>query len=257
MSRFSAFAYAQARLQARHGMRPDDRTWRGLQGIRELSGYLQMVRHLPLRPWVLGLSARHTPHEMELELRRRYLAYIRDVARWQPRGWRPAVLWVGRLVDLPMLEHLLAGRPAPRWLVEIPELQAFASESLALRLEAMEGSDCAPLLQAWHHGMALPQGWAIHWRRLWPRSPGAVREPLARLGAALGRHAQALAAPAAPSSAKARARLAVELERAFRRHTQQPAAAFAHLALVGLDLARLRGDLMHRALFVIPGDHRS
>jgi hypothetical protein len=35
----------------------------------------------------------------------------------------------------------------------------------------------------------------------------------------------------------------------FRRFSFQPAAAFAHLALVALDLEQLRGDLLSRKLF--------
>jgi hypothetical protein len=39
------------------------------------------------------------------------------------------------------------------------------------------------------------------------------------------------------------------LQGAFRRYSFQPAAACAHLALIALDLEKLRGDLVRRVLF--------
>jgi hypothetical protein len=35
----------------------------------------------------------------------------------------------------------------------------------------------------------------------------------------------------------------------FRKHAFQPAAVFIHLLLVALDMERLRGSVMQRALF--------
>ena len=46
-----------------------------------------------------------------------------------------------------------------------------------------------------------------------------------------------------------RAILDQSLTAAFRRHSQQPAAIFCHLGLVALDLERLRGGLVRRAVF--------
>ena len=45
--------------------------------------------------------------------------------------------------------------------------------------------------------------------------------------------------------------LQARLVSAFRRYSFLPAAAFLHLALTSLDLARLRGDLLVRKLFRI------
>jgi hypothetical protein len=38
----------------------------------------------------------------------------------------------------------------------------------------------------------------------------------------------------------------------FRRHSGEPAAAFAYLTLVALALEKLRGDLTRRSLFPLP-----
>jgi hypothetical protein len=39
------------------------------------------------------------------------------------------------------------------------------------------------------------------------------------------------------------------LQRLFRRHPVEPVALFSYLALLGLDLERLRGGLVERAVF--------
>ena len=36
----------------------------------------------------------------------------------------------------------------------------------------------------------------------------------------------------------------------FRKYNFQPMTSFVHLALVALDIERLRGDIMQRSLFV-------
>ena len=51
------------------------------------------------------------------------------------------------------------------------------------------------------------------------------------------------------ASAPYRRDLAQTVTRLFRRHGGTPVAVFCHLALVALDLERLRGDLVRRALF--------
>jgi hypothetical protein len=52
-----------------------------------------------------------------------------------------------------------------------------------------------------------------------------------------------------PAAGNAPEALATSLGAAFRRHSFKPAAACAHLGLVALDLERLRGELVQRALF--------
>jgi hypothetical protein len=72
-----------------------------------------------------------------------------------------------------------------------------------------------------------------------------------RLEARLQRHLSRLReSDGVERSQQACQRLSEELAYEFRRHTHQPAAAFMHLALVALDLERLRAALVRRALFV-------
>ena len=51
------------------------------------------------------------------------------------------------------------------------------------------------------------------------------------------------------TTARLREQLAARLRSAFRRFRFQPATSCAYLALTALDLERLRGDLVQRALF--------
>lgn len=118
MSHGARFAYAQARLQARHGMRPTEQLWRRLASTGDLANFLQQAQQTTLRPWVLGLQATQTSHTMELSLRQHFRRYTDEVAGWLPGNWCAVVRAAKRLPDLPALQYLLRGEAAPRWLLE-------------------------------------------------------------------------------------------------------------------------------------------
>jgi len=242
------FAYAQARLQARHGMRPTEQLWLRLASAGNLDNYLQQAQRTTLRPWVLGIQASQSSHAIELSLRRHYRAYIDEVARWLPAHWGAVVQWTRRLPDLPALQHLLRGEAAPAWMLEDPDLRPFASENIAARQEAMHDSDCQYLAIAWQHGDTLPESWLEHWQRQWPASRRHAAG-LAYLSRLLRQYLQALPAARAVTSDPWRRMLASGLSYAFRRYSFEPAAACAHLGLIALDLEKLRGELLQRALF--------
>jgi hypothetical protein len=242
------FAYAQARLQARHGARPDEQLWRRLASAGDLAGYLDTARRTTLRPWLTGMQAAPSSQAIELLLRQRFRHYVDEVANWLPGRWRETVHWVKRVPDLPALQHLLAGAPSLPWMPEDPALQDFASGTRDERLEALRRSDCNCLVSAWQQGTALPAAWLEQWRRLWPVERGAGAG-LAFLGQLLRRYSQAMATAPGALPEHRRRLLVPGLHRAFRRHAFQPAAACAHLGLVALDLERLRGELVTRALF--------
>ncbi|MEA2078575.1 MAG: hypothetical protein U9P00_01725, partial [Pseudomonadota bacterium] len=65
MNNVVRFAYAQARLQARHGQRADEKVWRHLHSTGDLSNYLQMARQTVLRPWVIGIDGSQSSHDIE------------------------------------------------------------------------------------------------------------------------------------------------------------------------------------------------
>lgn len=250
MNQVASFAYAQARLQARHGARPNAATWRRLEGVGDLLHFLQVARATGLRPWVLHFSVRTDIHAMELSLRQQFRHYIADVASWQPVAWRKPMLWVQQLLDLPGLQHLLMGERVPAWMREDPVLKPFATDNLRARREALQDSDFAPLVDTWQAGLPLLGGWRQRWRALWPQISRTAAAPMERLEAHLLRHLRSLReGGGVERSQRACEQLAEKLAYEFRRYTHQPAAALTHLALVALDLERLRAALVRRGLF--------
>ena len=248
MNAGAQFAYAQARLQARHGMRPTGQLWRRLASTGDLANFLQQAQQTTLRPWVLGMQATQTSHTLELSLRQQFRRYIDEVSCWLPGNCRAVVRQVKRLLDLPALQYLLHGETAPQWLFEDAELRPFAAEDRVSRLEAMHKSDFDYLAVAWQRDVPLPVAWLEHWQQQWPASRrfAAGRTYLGRL---LRQYLRETREGHAAASELQRQRLVSGLNHAFRRFSFEPAAACAHLGLVALDLEKLRGELLQRALF--------
>ncbi|MEW5790273.1 MAG: hypothetical protein ACOY4L_06945 [Pseudomonadota bacterium] len=249
MDRIAAFAYTQARLQAHQGMRPDAGTWRRLDAVRDLAAFLRDARETALRPWVLGLEAGFTMHQMELALRREFGSYVALTASWQPREWQAAVDWVRHLPALPALQYLLLGKPEYPWMLADPTLQAFAHLDPDARLTYLLHSEFAPLTNTWRAGIPLPAGWRQHWKSLWPHAPKALTAPLDALADAIEEQMAAATGNPDADGWKMREDLEAQLSLAFHHHIQQPAAVFLHLALVALDVEKLRAALVDRVLF--------
>lgn len=250
MSAVTDFAYAQARLQARHGLRPDAATWRRLAGIGDRLNFLQLARTTRLRPWVMHFSSRTDVHELELSLRSQFRHSIAEVASWQPRPWRGAVLWTRQLLDLPALHHLLSGNPPPLWTTEDVILKPFAIADMRQRLQALEESEFAGLSRDWQAGTPLLESWLTRWRRLWPEKAGRFVRPLNEL---VDRFRHHIVIPVTEDATDQHGynpeRLLEELTYAFRRSSLQPATAFLHLSMVALDVQQLRAALLRRTLF--------
>ena len=96
----------------------------------------------------------------------------------------------------------------------------------------------------------LPMDWLNQWRTKWPRMRRPHRDALEALISIFATHHRLMqdSDPEADGWVL-RAQLAESLARSFRRHTEQPAAVLSHLGLIGIDLERLRGALLRRALF--------
>ncbi|MDP3083273.1 MAG: hypothetical protein Q8N44_06230 [Rubrivivax sp.] len=202
------FAYAQARLQARHGRLPPTPLWQALEASRTAAHYLALASSGPLAPWVEGLAdaAAHDVHGIEHHLRQRWRAYVDEVARWLPARWQPATRLFGDLVELP-----LKATPQPGGSAPVPPDAA------------------ARWLDGWQRLLPPAAGDAALLRR-----PAELLLPRLR-GASSGRAAQSEPAQHA-------------LLRLFRRHGLSALAVFAHLALVALMVERLRGGWVVRVL---------
>lgn len=245
----SRFAYVQARLQARHGLRPLESTWRRLDASYSLEHYLQATRHTSLRPWVVRLPGKPDVHSIERTLREDWIRYIHSIAAWQPRPWQAAVSWITLLVNLPAFAHLVQGLPAPPWMQDDVELHPVSRADARSRFEAMHGSEFAPLLSVSNRELDSWEGWRAHWHTLLPSTGKRIRTGLKRLERAIEEHLLEVEQRGKEDPDQPQNLLSAELVRLFRAYAQTPVAVFSHLGIVALDLERLRAALVLRALF--------
>jgi hypothetical protein len=206
----TAIGYAQARIQARHGARADPVAWAAVHASITAGALLANARASPLETWIAGLDAGCTLDLLERLLRDRLRGRIEEVARWMPSQWRPAVLWIRELIDLPAAQRRLRAR---------------ADEEGAVRVRSE---------------------WLDAWRRLWPRCGDDDREALEALVRTVESHIVQFARAPADEAANLRLALKARVETLFRRHALGPAAAFDHLMLLALEAERLRAELVSR-----------
>jgi hypothetical protein len=244
MSLRPAWSYVQARLQARHGERLTEGDWRVLEAVRSPDHFIDRARATALRRFSERLNTGMSSHAIERELRNAWRDYVAEVASWCPPNWRQPILWCAPLADLPSFAALLRGE-APHWVQQDTALVTF--------LELVQGatirSPLDVLLPGSKREPTLAGRWYARWRPLWPQSARECR-PLTALVNTVKAHVARLdlAGPQDTSVAYRRA-LAQAVSRMFRRHGATPIAVFCHLALVALDLERLRGGLVRRVLF--------
>jgi hypothetical protein len=216
--------YAQARMQARHGARPDEAQWRQLGEHRELAAYIAAVRATQLADWIAGIDDRSGLHEIERVLRRHWRQTVGELVRWLPPEWHAAVHWTAQLVDLPALSHLARGGTMPQWL----------KEDAGFSLDAGASADV--------------RAWVVGWVRRWPDDQEDETQTLRALAERVEFHLKHFAGLDAARAWEARLAFRLDMVRAFRRLAFRPGAAFVHLLLHALDLERLRGELVIRAL---------
>jgi hypothetical protein len=256
MTTSNRLAYVQARLQARHGRRPTDDRWRLLEATPDLAGYLQAARATSLRPWVVHLPADSGTHQVERSLRRDWKNYVAEISRWLPAAWRPATTWLDTLPDLPFFLHLVRGEAVPRWMLEDPLLTEIAQTDPEQRREALEQTRlsriAAPLLE----GTPPVAAWLDGWQREWPAEDAADMTALRRLRQVFRRHISTILEEPLehPPGPALRRQINERFNMAFRRESGRIAAVFAHFGLMALDLERLRGGLVLRALFPDPAE---
>ena len=241
--------YAQARLQARHGQRADDIDWQRLETTREFAALLDAVRSSPLRRCAVGLTPRSSAHEIEAVLRRHWRAVVAEVSGWMPVAWQPALAWCALLPLLPALQHLARGGAARPWMLDDTLLRVVSAAAPSARAAALATTEAAALAPAWPAPQTLGSAWQREWHRRLPQPLRGADDSLHTVAALLQAHAAAFATAPAGSGTLLRRALQVRLAPWVRRAAAEPAAAFVHLALCALDLERLRGELLLRAIF--------
>jgi len=244
MSPRPSWSYVQARLQARHGERFTEGDWQVLEAVRSPDHFIDRARATALRRFSERLNSGMSSHAIERELRNAWRDYVAEVASWCPPDWRPPILWCAPLADLPSFAALPCGE-APRWAQQDATLAAF----LELAQGATIRSPLDVLLPGPERQPTLAGRWYVHWRSLWPQGARECRALTALADTVKAHVARLDLAGLQDTSVAYRRALAQAVSRLFRRHGASPIAVFCHLALVALDLERLRGGLVRRALF--------
>lgn len=242
------FAYAQARIQARYASLPTETEWQRLAGARGLGAYLEDARAGPLRPWVKGFSALSGPHDLEQGLRSLAWEQVQEVSAWAPQAWGPSIRWVAWLPFLGVFERLAGAQGLPTWAREDQRLQALLEDDgipspLALKRQGL-ATIAAP-----GDPEQVADRWIQEWRSRWPASRRAQRRPLEAFCQELDAHLQAFRHASAETAWALRRRLRDHLGLRLHQRLLQPLTVFLYLALILLDLERLRGDLLRRCVF--------
>lgn len=245
--------YAQARIWARWGTRPDEALWHRLETTRELAAVLELARGTPLARWVEGLRADSGLHATELALRRRWRECVHELAGWMPADWCAPLAWCATLADLPLVQSLARGEPAPPWAADDERLRPLVDPAAAAdgahATPAGEGHALQRLLASARVAPErTPALWIEGWRQRLPDGAAGAAVAGALLPLLL-QHAHALERPGLDDAWALRRALHAQLATLMRRRAQEPLAAFAYLALVALELERLRGELVRRSAF--------
>jgi hypothetical protein len=256
--------YGYARLSARLSARPDERVWRLLRSARSLRAAVDVLRSSAAAAYVAGAPVGGAIDAVESALRQHLRLRIRETASWAPPQWRPALRFTEVLLDLPAVQHLLSHAALPDWLRDDARLSQYAAADLPSRRGRLAAGPLAPFAATADALLHEPQArpgrrrerralhplidlWCAHWQRLWPTCSGEERDALQGLLRTVRSHLETFAALPVESAAGARERLAERVRRQLHDAAAQPAALFAYLLLVALDLERLRGELVLQA----------
>jgi hypothetical protein len=246
--------YAYARGRARLALRPDERHWRDWHAARGLAVLIDAVRSSPFADGISGIAPGAEADAVELALRVQLRARIAEVAAWAPDAWRPALLWTRRLIDLPLQAHLAAGGTEPEWMRDDPAAAQRGQTDAATPAAAVLLAPCRcrnAAVDARHTAALHPalRDWLERWRALWPPMSTDERSALEALTTTVAQHLTRFAAAAPEDAAALRSALHPRLLAFARLQAAEPVALFALLVLHALDLERLRGELLRRALF--------
>ncbi|HKN30833.1 MAG TPA: hypothetical protein VJY34_24360 [Roseiarcus sp.] len=247
MRSVAEFAYAQARIEARHGERLQDSDWKNLESAQSLSRYLELARSTSLKRFLAQVGPDLSAHAIERVLRREAALYVGEIAAFAPRRWRPAIAWLAALPLLPLVEGLGERASPPDWLSDDATLGTLsasgtdAPDAVVRRLARLVDDGAAPA--------EIGCRWLRRWRALWPNGDAAAAD----LGRLVGETLRALASAGGRQEAAGgqsfRGDLGRALTRFFRSHVASPVALVCHVGLVLIDVERLRGGLARRSLF--------
>jgi hypothetical protein len=241
------FAYAQARLQTRHGRLPDAAVWQQLEASRSAGHFLAQAQAGPLSRWTEGVDERCDAHRIERQLRLHWRCYADEVAHWLPPRWQSATQWFGTLGELALIDATCRRAEGLGWAQADARLAVLAEPDPLRREQALRALGLAPFaaLAPGSRSADTARIWHDEWQRRLPPDHGDARLINRPAELLLPRLLAADGARGTDTTASVRG----TLRKLFRRHAASALAVFAHLALVAMDLERLRGGLIVRYLF--------
>jgi hypothetical protein len=237
--------FALARLHARLARRPSPDAWRGIEHSRDTGPVLDLVRGTTLAALAGPLAAAPDLHSLDRAAREAWHSLLDDAANWMPPAWAPAISWCGAIDRIPPLQHLAAAREPPAWMAQEADLAPIAQAAPEARRGALRAGPLAPFARAWPDASRLAAAWLDEWRRRVPRR-ALDDTPLAEFAGLVTGHFIRLGSDSSPATARRYEGFEAALAKCLRRHPIEPAAVFAWLALGGLDIRRLRGELARR-----------
>ncbi|MGE5154451.1 MAG: hypothetical protein ACM3ST_10570 [Bdellovibrio bacteriovorus] len=242
------FAYPQARVQARYAALPTETEWQRLAGARTLGAYLEDARVGPMRPWVKGFSALSGAHDVERGLRALAWEQVQEVAAWVPGAWRPSVAWIAWLPFLAVLEQLARTAPLPRWLAQDPRLAELLDDDGVASADALERRGLTVLVSEGDAEQVLSR-WVNAWQSRLPTLRRGTTRQLELFSRDLRAHLAVFRRSSPDAAWGLRQTLRERLRLRFHQHPLQPLTVFLYLALILLDLERLRGELVRRCVY--------
>ena len=240
--------YALARVQARRGQHLSEAAWRQLESSRDAGHFFDAVRGTPLASWVASLDPTHDCHVIERTLRAEWRRHVQSIAQWHPREWQAWLAWTEWLPTLSLLAQLARPEPAPGWMLADSVCGPIASGTPAERATSMQQTALAPLEAVVRSEVSPGQAWRDYWSTLMPAADARTRQLFDALLTVIDKHSQQMLLRNL-DAAVLRGELAMHLQHLFRAAAGTVIATLCHLALLALDLERLRGDLINRCLF--------
>lgn len=240
--------YALARMQARLGRRPPEGAWRSIEQSRDIAPILELCRGTSLQDVAAELPASSDLHAVDRAVRDGWRRAVGDALAWMPADFTVALAWLRIVPLLPALAHLARGGEVIPWMRADADLADVCAAAIAERASTLAQGNLAALSASWNAPENLAQAWYAEWERRLP--PAALGDTaLAGLVRDVGRHLARFRAAVAHEAPQLRRDLEARFVACFRRHPLEPAAAFAWLGLIALDLERLRGELERRLAF--------
>ena len=244
MRRSGDLEYACARIGARVGERPNEAAWRAIAGIRGFAAFVDAARTPPFRRWTSGIAADAEPHGVEAVLLGHWRALVDEVRTWMPEQWHAAIAWAGALGDLPVAQYIARGGISLAWMRDDPAYRELGRDG-----GPPTSSPLAPLARTWTNPEGFFRVWADEWSLLLPQRYRAERNAITDYARLLVADRATRTDSPGNDGSLARRALVSRLAALYRRATLDPAAAFIFLALSALDMERLRGELLRRAIF--------